>query len=73
MMRTDMAEMTATSIPDWTINSEIYGMKLCRLPGLEKVQDISPVILNVISCHVVHHFNTSGVIDYVLQKYKIMY
>ena len=48
-MRTDMAEMTATSIPDWTINTEIYGMKLCRLPGLEKVQDISPVILNVIS------------------------
>ncbi|XP_020627121.1 protein KIAA0100-like isoform X2 [Orbicella faveolata] len=37
MMRIDMAEMTATSIPDWTINSEIYGMKLCRLPGLEKV------------------------------------
>jgi len=49
MMRIDMAEMTATSIPDWTINSEIYGMKLCRLPGLEKVQDINPIILNVIS------------------------
>ena len=49
MMRIDVAEMTATSIPDWTINSEIYGMKLCRLPGLEKVQDINPIILNVIS------------------------
>ena len=49
MTRIDMAEMTATSIPDWTINSEIYGMKLCRLSGLEKVQDISSVTLNVIS------------------------
>ncbi|XP_078363340.1 bridge-like lipid transfer protein family member 2 isoform X2 [Oculina patagonica] len=37
MTRIDMAVMTATSIPDWTINSEIYGMKLCRLSRLEKV------------------------------------
>ena len=44
MTRIDMAQMTATSIPDWTINSEIYGMKLGRLPGLEKVQDINPVV-----------------------------
>ena len=44
MTRIDMAEITATSIPDWTINSDICGMKLCRLPGLEKVQDISPVV-----------------------------
>jgi len=43
MTRIDLVEMTATSIPDWKINSEIYGMKLCRLPGLEKVQDISKV------------------------------
>lgn len=44
MTRIDMVEMTATSIPDWKINSEIYGMKLCRLPGLEKVQDKSQVV-----------------------------
>lgn len=44
MTRIDMAQMSATSIPDRTINSEVYGMKLCRLPRLEKVQDISPVI-----------------------------
>lgn len=41
MTRIDMAITSATSIPDWTINSEVYGMKLCRLPGLEKVKGIS--------------------------------
>lgn len=41
MTRIDMAVTSATSIPDWTINSEVYGMKLCRLPGLEKVKAIS--------------------------------
>ena len=49
MMRIDTAEATATSVPEWTINSEIYGMKLCRLPGLEKVQAISPD--NYIECN----------------------
>ena len=37
MARIDMAVVTAKTIPDWSINSEIYGMKLCRLLGLEKV------------------------------------
>lgn len=37
MMRVDMVVMNATSIPEWSINNEIFGMKLCRLIGLEKV------------------------------------
>ena len=44
MTRLDTVVMTATSIPDWTINGEIYGMKLCRLAGLEKVQGIMSLI-----------------------------
>lgn len=41
MMRVDMAVMNATSIPEWSINNEIFGMKLCRLIGLEKVRGVS--------------------------------
>lgn len=44
MTRIDMAVMTATSIPDWTINSEIYGVKLCRLPGLDKVKGTDQLV-----------------------------
>ena len=41
MMRVDMVVMNATSIPEWSINNEIFGMKLCRLIGLEKVRGVS--------------------------------
>jgi len=37
MTRIDMAVVTATSIPDLSLNSEVCGMKLCRLLGLKKV------------------------------------
>ena len=37
MTRIDMAVITATSIPDLSLNSEVCGMKLCRLLRLKKV------------------------------------
>ena len=43
MMRVDMVVMNATSIPEWSINNEIFGMKLCRLIGLEKVRGFSEI------------------------------
>ena len=41
MMRVDAVVMNATTIPEWTVNHEIFGMKLCRLIGVEKVQGVA--------------------------------
>lgn len=37
MTRIDLGVVTATSVADWALKSEVHGMKLCRLLGLKMV------------------------------------